>query len=78
MAEWITPAWAGKSSLSSGRGLRWGGSPPRGRGKGAIQKGGVTHSRITPAWAGKSIVKVPLIIPVQDHPRVGGEKKAGE
>ena len=53
-------------------------SPPRGRGKGAIQKGGVTHSRITPAWAGKSIVKVPLIIPVQDHPRVGGEKKAGE
>ena len=54
------------------------GSPPRGRGKGAIQKGGVTHSRITPAWAGKSIVKVPLIIPVQDHPRVGGEKKAGE
>ena len=75
---WDHPRVGGEKILEPKRQTGLLGSPPRGRGKGAIQKGGVTHSRITPAWAGKSIVKVPLIIPVQDHPRVGGEKKAGE
>ena len=71
---WDHPRVGGEKILEPKRQTGLLGSPPRGRGKGAIQKGGVTHSRITPAWAGKSIVKVPLIIPVQDHPRVGGEK----
>ena len=50
------------------------GSPPRGRGKVFGLVSHIPCFGITPAWAGKSLVEVSLIIPVQDHPRVGGEK----
>ena len=50
------------------------GSPPRGRGKG--QHGILVPVRhgITPAWAGKSLFCFTAAVPIQDHPRVGGEK----
>ena len=50
------------------------GSPPHGRGK------VVRHCRvlfdvgITPAWAGKSLFCFAAAVPIQDHPRMGGEK----
>ena len=50
------------------------GSPPHGRGKApGVQK---RHSAggITPAWAGKSLFCFAAAVPIQDHPRVGGEK----
>ena len=50
------------------------GSPPRMRGK----AGGVVYlackERITPAYAGKSKIVQALVHPVEDHPRVCGEK----
>ena len=52
------------------------GSPPHGRGKApGVQK---RHSAggITPAWAGKSLFCFAAAVPIQDHPRVGGEKAA--
>ena len=50
------------------------GSPPRERGKGKARNA-VTHQlRITPAWAGKSLFCFTAAVPIQDHPRMGGEK----
>ena len=51
-----------------------GGSPPRGRGKDMISRGGAVFPGITPAWAGKSSSECPILPAVWDHPRVGGEK----
>ena len=50
------------------------GSPPHGRGKAALRPGAPGPPRITPAWAGKSHDVEIIAIPVQDHPRMGGEK----
>ena len=50
------------------------GSPPRWRGKG----GRINLERvllgITPALAGKSLFCFTAAVPIQDHPRMGGEK----
>lgn len=50
------------------------GSPPRGRGKVPGSASGHPAPRITPAWAGKSLFCFTAAVPIQDHPRVGGEK----
>ena len=50
------------------------GSPPRGRGKALPLDYTSNLHRITPAWAGKRWMLCPQLLPVQDHPRVGGEK----
>lgn len=50
------------------------GSPPRGRGKGADLGVGDQRTGITPAWAGKSLFCFTAAVPIQDHPRIGGEK----
>ena len=52
------------------------GSPPRGRGKVRVMFESLTSTRITPAWAGKSCLCFICVLPSEDHPRVGGEKKA--
>ena len=52
------------------------GSPPRGRGKDAIQRHASRCVGITPAWAGKSIGVMCVRHDHRDHPRVGGEKCA--
>ena len=50
------------------------GSPPRMRGKAMNEGDLVPIYGITPAYAGKSAVLVRHAPPVQDHPRVCGEK----
>ena len=51
------------------------GSPPRGQGKGRRIVPNVEGLRITPAWAGKSLFCFTAAVPIQDHPRMGGEKR---
>ena len=51
------------------------GSPPRMRGKRAIQLLKLWQQRITPAHAGKTIDCDAHINPSQDHPRACGENK---
>ena len=51
-----------------------GGSPPHGRGKAGHPAVHVLLERITPAWAGKSLFCFATAVPIQDHPRMGGEK----
>ena len=50
------------------------GSPPRGRGKAAIERVWKQWLGITPAWAGKSDLRDARLASPKDHPRVGGEK----
>ena len=64
----ITPAWAGKSEPDHG------GSPPHGRGKVLAGGLGAAVQGITPAWAGKRQNLAVKVKPLQDHPRMGGEK----
>ena len=50
------------------------GSPPRVRGKGALDNRNLQGPGITPACAGKSVPLRPLGVVARDHPRVCGEK----
>ena len=50
------------------------GSPPRGRGKAGEDHLVTQLPGITPAWAGKSLFCFTAAVPIQDHPRIGGEK----
>ena len=50
------------------------GSPPRMRGKETDSRRQCCSAGITPAYAGKSIVHLPFVLRVGDHPRVCGEK----
>ena len=70
----ITPAYAGKSPLTSYLFLFDGGSPPRMRGKVRHQRRVVRAKRITPAYAGKSSTSCRWKSGRKDHPRVCGEK----
>ena len=53
------------------------GSPPRMRGKEQGAGGRMAAHGITPAWAGKSLFCFTAAVPIQDHPRMGGEKANG-
>ena len=71
----ITPAYAGKSSLSNAR-ARSNRDHPRVCGE--KQNSSVTTTtriRITPAYAGKSFSFLPQMYCFRDHPRVCGEKQ---
>ena len=52
------------------------GSPPHGRGKDCRSLALGCQLGITPAWAGKSRTASRETIRIQDHPRIGGEKRA--
>ena len=52
------------------------GSPPRGRGKDAMEIQRKQKKGITPAWAGKRGQRRKRQQQTEDHPRVGGEKAA--
>ena len=54
------------------------GSPPRRRGKEALELNREQMERITPAWAGKSFDSLTVCRRLRDHPRVGGEKTRGK
>ena len=51
------------------------GSPPHGRGKGPPPRYSGTCTGITPAWAGKRQRYSSELQSVEDHPRMGGEKR---
>ena len=51
------------------------GLPPRRRGKVSGRRHKSLVPGITPAWAGKSLFCFTAAVPIQDHPRVGGEKR---
>ena len=50
------------------------GLPPRRRGKVSGRRHKSLVPGITPAWAGKSLFCFTAAVPIQDHPRMGGEK----
>ena len=50
------------------------GLPPRRRGKCVQADSAGAWAGITPAWAGKSLFCFTAAVPIQDHPRMGGEK----
>ena len=69
------PRVGGEKMLDASRALSWVGSPPRRRGKVCADLQSVPPEGITPAWAGKSLFCFTAAVPIQDHPRVGGEKR---
>ena len=74
--KWDHPRVGGEKAKDSFEGQFGLGSPPRGRGKVQLSKSHIMQDRITPAWAGKRYSTKQRPIFEQDHPRVGGEKKA--
>lgn len=68
------PRAGGEKSLPEVRRHYLLGSPPHGRGKSEHGHGRKPDPRITPAWAGKSLFCFTAAVPIQDRPRVGGEK----
>ena len=64
-----------KTTLGCERQARTG-SPPRGRGKARTLSRSAARPGITPAWAGKSRTYTASCQFWEDHPRVGGEKRA--
>ena len=70
----ITPAYAGKSSLSATTQNASGGSPPHMRGKAAHRPFHTAHAGITPAYAGKRRLQPKGTFWGRDHPRICGEK----
>ena len=74
---WDHPRVGGEKVRDTKAGSHAQGSPPRGRGKAAKPLPCSGCAGITPAWAGKSDYAAFAFYAVQDHPRVGGEKKTG-
>ena len=73
----ITPAYAGKSTSTLLK-LRFSsGSPPPMRGKGVFRCIRGIGIRITPAYAGKRVSAAEAFLAIEDHPRLCGEKIAG-
>ena len=68
------PRVCGEKGMAGGLLLSGVGSPPRMRGKVIFIYNSSLMNRITPAYAGKSFVKLDLLCPYEDHPRVCGEK----
>ena len=75
-AAGITPACAGKSAQSPVVAACALGSPPHARGKGSVSPRGKRSLGITPACAGKSWYLYRAHPPIQDHPRMRGEKQS--
>ena len=71
---WDHPRVGGEKSSQKGCGSCPAGSPPHGRGKASFSGISRPGVGITPAWAGKSLFCFAAAVPIQDHPRVGGEK----
>ena len=74
----ITPAYAGKSIKDCVPVLVHMGSPPPMRGKALDEILRDCRRRITPAYAGKSRRHLKLLLEIEDHPRLCGEKCYGK
>ena len=72
--RWDHPRVCGEKTRAVALSLASVGSPPRVRGKVVMTEDTVTYYGITPACAGKSPTAASACPPVQDHPRVCGEK----
>ena len=72
--SWDHPRMGGEKPLRFGTLTRNRGSPPHGRGKGAVIVTTQGVIGITPAWAGKSLSVTAVPPADEDHPRMGGEK----
>ena len=68
------PRLCGEKSLRSVLVQGTQGSPPPMRGKGTTLSPSITSIRITPAYAGKRLWSLHYTEPLQDHPRLCGEK----
>ena len=69
------PRVGGEKKMYRTAGACFSGSPPRGRGKVAVDHFLHSAAGITPAWAGKSRSYSRETPQGWDHPRVGGEKR---
>ena len=72
--RWDHPRVGGEKAQNNKKVKSSLGSPPRGRGKAAIERVWKQWLGITPAWAGKSFSITARGRVRRDHPRVGGEK----
>ena len=68
------PRLCGEKLHPAGSSISGRGSPPPMRGKGFLIPTGMKLRRITPAYAGKRRISSTDTLPVQDHPRLCGEK----
>ena len=73
----VSPAYAGKSDLTSGTQTLLQGSPPHVRGKASRLEYTTRRCRITPACAGKRGQGIARDLTDRDHPRMCGEKVRG-
>ena len=67
------PRVCGENERLCGRAAKFGGSPPRVRGKQIASRVEDNTSRITPACAGKTYTDAAVLCDYADHPRVCGE-----
>ena len=73
--HWNHPRVCGEKFMPAETSAFCTGSPPRVRGKGCNLACRVSAQGITPAYAGKRCFRIHHCAPLQDHPRVCGEKK---
>ena len=71
---WDHPRVGGEKYSANSSGAMPSGLPPRRRGKVSGRRHKSLVPGITPAWAGKSLFCFTAAVPIQDHPRMGGEK----
>ena len=71
---WDHPRICGEKCNAAPHGQLQLGSPPHMRGKEPLCCLPTVLHGITPAYAGKRPQAVPGVVPVQDHPRICGEK----
>ena len=72
---WDHPRLCGEKGEKELPKLLEAGSPPPMRGKVAAEDVRLSRIRITPAYAGKSLTAFHSLKPLQDHPRLCGEKQ---
>ena len=74
VSTWDHPRVCGEKDQIQQDAARTPGSPPRMRGKAWVKDFYKLEKGITPACAGKSLFCFTAAVPIQDHPRVCGEK----
>ena len=74
-SKWDHPRMCGEKSAASTCPICARGSPPHVRGKVKENQTLWYEDRITPACAGKSYIRLALLHPTWDHPRMCGEKQ---
>ena len=76
LSQWDYPRVGGEEPSSPCTSCNAAGLPPRGRGRGLVERDEDGNPRITPAWAGKRALAIDRRGHLRDYPRVGGEEMA--